>query len=199
MLTLSWVMIPWDWIGMVTIRSDTRRRTSMTGTIRVSPGSRTPMTRPRRNSTPFWYCWTIRTDSARPSTPSTTTTTTVVNAAISSPLRIYRCHRAQGFRSRVGAVAEQAQASEHDGGGLGPGRQQLAWDLPGVLVHVRQRAERPDIDVPVQQHRGQPTAGRGRAQPQQPGRGRRHRLGPEQCPLADRGPHRVVGGGVVPV
>src|ERR671919_1337685 len=192
MLTLSWVMIPWDWIGMVTIRSDTRRRTSMTGTIRVSPGSRTPMTRPRRNSTPFSYCWTIRTDSARPSTPSTTTTTTVVNAAISSPLRIYRCHRAQGFRSRVGAVAEQAQASEHDGGGLGPGRQQLAWDLPGVLVHVRQRAERPDIDVPVQQHRGQgaganqqrgqPTAGPGPDQHHQPDGDRHGGLGPEQCP-----------------
>jgi hypothetical protein len=56
MLTLSWVMMPWDWIGMVTIRNDTRRSTSITGTIRVRPGSRTPTTRPRRNSTPFSYC-----------------------------------------------------------------------------------------------------------------------------------------------
>src|SRR5919108_3622987 len=40
MLTLSWVMMPWDWIGMVTIRSDTRRSTSISGTISRRPGSR---------------------------------------------------------------------------------------------------------------------------------------------------------------
>ena len=30
-LTLSRVIMPWDWIGMVTIRSDTRRSTSDDG------------------------------------------------------------------------------------------------------------------------------------------------------------------------
>src|SRR5215207_6570982 len=68
-------MMPWDWMGMVTIRSDTRRSTSISGRISRRPGSRTPMTRPRRNSTPFSYCWTIRTDSANPSSTSTATTT----------------------------------------------------------------------------------------------------------------------------
>jgi hypothetical protein len=44
MLTLSQGMISWAGIGMVTIRSDTRRSTSSTGTISRSPGSRTPTT-----------------------------------------------------------------------------------------------------------------------------------------------------------
>ena len=39
-LTLSRVMMPWDWMGMVTIRSDTRRSTSISGTINRRPGSR---------------------------------------------------------------------------------------------------------------------------------------------------------------
>jgi hypothetical protein len=73
-------MMPWDWMGMVTIRSDTRRSTSSTGMIRVSPGSRTPTTRPRRNSTPRSYCWTTRTDN--PSTTSAATTSTIVNVDI---------------------------------------------------------------------------------------------------------------------
>src|SRR4029453_16531782 len=42
MLTLSWVMMPWDWMGMVTIRSDTRRRTSLRGGIRVRRGPPPP-------------------------------------------------------------------------------------------------------------------------------------------------------------
>ena len=45
-LTLSRVMIPCDWIGMVTIRNETRRRTSMIGTIRTRPGFFCPTTRP---------------------------------------------------------------------------------------------------------------------------------------------------------
>jgi hypothetical protein len=54
MLTLSLVMIPWDWIGTVIIRSDTFRGTSTTGTtIMARPGSLTILTRPNRNSTPF--------------------------------------------------------------------------------------------------------------------------------------------------
>src|SRR5512132_3324696 len=72
-------MMPWDWIGMVTIRSDTRRSTSISGRINRRPGSRTPMTRPRRNSTPFSYCWTIRTDNANPTSTSTATTTRTVS------------------------------------------------------------------------------------------------------------------------
>jgi tRNA synthetases class II (A) len=57
------------------------------------------------------------------------------------------------------AVDEQAQAGEPDGGGLGVGGQQLAGHLPGVLVHVGQRPERPHVHVPVQQHRGQRAGG----------------------------------------
>src|SRR5215211_7132907 len=85
MLTLSWVMMPWDWMGMVTIRSDTRRSTSITGTINRRPGSRTPMTRPSRNSTPFSYCWTIRTDRASPSSSSTNITRAVSRPFMSVP------------------------------------------------------------------------------------------------------------------
>src|SRR5215217_4592112 len=77
-------MMPWDWIGMVTIRSDTRRSTSTSGTISRRPGSRTPTTRPRRNSTPFSYCWTIRTDSASPTSASTATTTRTVSQPLMS-------------------------------------------------------------------------------------------------------------------
>src|SRR5215208_446827 len=77
-------MMPWDWIGMVTIRSDTRRSTSISGTISRRPGSRTPTTRPRRNSTPFSYCWTIRTDNANPTSASTATTTRTVSQPLMS-------------------------------------------------------------------------------------------------------------------
>ena len=78
-------MMPWDWMGMVTIRSDTRRSTSTTGMINRRPGSRTPTTRPRRNSTPFSYCWTIRTDNAPTSTSTATTTRTVSQPLMSYP------------------------------------------------------------------------------------------------------------------
>src|SRR6266487_3859762 len=76
-------MMPWDWIGMVTIRSDTRRRTSISGTISFRPGSRTPTTRPSRNSTPRSYCLTIRTDSA---SPSRATTANVTTRAMNAPI-----------------------------------------------------------------------------------------------------------------
>ena len=56
MLTLSRVMIPCDWIGIVTMRSEIRRRTSTTGTIGLNPGIRTPITLPRRKWTPISYC-----------------------------------------------------------------------------------------------------------------------------------------------
>jgi hypothetical protein len=68
---------PWDWIGMVTIRSDTRRSTSTSGTISRRPGARTPLTRPTRNSTPRSYCLTIRTDNASTTTTTTATTTLI--------------------------------------------------------------------------------------------------------------------------
>jgi hypothetical protein len=45
---LSRVMMPWDWMGMVTIRSDTRRSTSISGTINRRPGSRTSTTQPEQ-------------------------------------------------------------------------------------------------------------------------------------------------------
>src|SRR5512132_2515235 len=158
MLTLSRVMMPWDWTGMVTIRSDTRRSTSTTGTIRVSPGSRTPTTRPRRNSTPRSYCWTTRTDSANPTRTSTTSTTTMVKVDMSSSLPTCRCPLESAVPS-WGAVGEQAQCCKEDGGALGVGRQQLARHLPGVLVHVGQRAEWAYIDIPVQQHGTQRAGG----------------------------------------
>ena len=110
METLSRVMMPWDWMGMVMIRSDTRRRMSIIGTIRVRPGSRIPMTRPRRNSTPFSYCLTIRTERASPSRASTPSTIrTVTNAAIPNPFFPCRCRQgsavpcpraARAFRAR---------------------------------------------------------------------------------------------------
>jgi hypothetical protein len=42
MLTLSLVMIPWDWIGIVTIRNDTRLMHWTNGTMKISPGPRAP-------------------------------------------------------------------------------------------------------------------------------------------------------------
>ena len=54
-------MMPCDWIGIVTIRSDTLRITSMTGMISRRPGARGPRSRPSRNTTPCSYCQTIRT------------------------------------------------------------------------------------------------------------------------------------------
>ena len=54
-------MIPCDWIGIVTMRSETRCSTSTNGMISRRPGSRMPTTRPRRNSTPSSYCLTILT------------------------------------------------------------------------------------------------------------------------------------------
>jgi hypothetical protein len=45
--------MPCDWIGIVTIRSDTRTSRSITGMIRARPGSFTPATLPSRNNTPL--------------------------------------------------------------------------------------------------------------------------------------------------
>jgi hypothetical protein len=38
MLTLSLVMIPWDWIGSVTIRRETRSIRWISGRVKISPG-----------------------------------------------------------------------------------------------------------------------------------------------------------------
>src|SRR5215203_922930 len=128
-------MMPWDWIGMVTIRSDTRRRTSITGTISRRPGSRTPMTRPRRKSTPFSYCWTIRTDRASPTSTSTATTTTVSQPLMSYPFLAGTADRGDQpvLLVRVlGAVA----------GWLGPslgeqrGRRRPSGDAPARLTQL---------------------------------------------------------------
>ncbi len=80
-LTLSRVMMPWDWMGMVTMRIEIRHRRSMTGMMIRNPGSRTPITRPRRKCTPRWYCWTTLID-ARASNTATMTPETVRSAAI---------------------------------------------------------------------------------------------------------------------
>ena len=78
-------MMPCDWIGMVTIRSDTLCSTSMNGTMIRSPGVRVPRTCPSRNSTPCSYCFTTRTDIAAPiSSRTTTTTRTMIRASITS-------------------------------------------------------------------------------------------------------------------
>jgi AcrR family transcriptional regulator len=45
--------MPCDWIGIVTIRSDTRTSRSITGMIRARPRSFTPTTLPSRNNTPL--------------------------------------------------------------------------------------------------------------------------------------------------
>ena len=84
-LTLSRVMIPWDWIGIVTIRSETRFSTSTNGTITRSPGLRVPTTRPRRNSTPSSYCLTILRDNAARTARTATMTTMTTTAFMALP------------------------------------------------------------------------------------------------------------------
>ena len=74
-------MMPWDWIGIVTIRSEIRCSTSTNGMMNRKPGVRSPITRPNRNSTPFSYCLTMRTDIAA---PNNTTMMTATNTTISA-------------------------------------------------------------------------------------------------------------------
>ena len=68
-------MMPCDWMGMVTIRSETRCRTSTNGMISRSPGWRRPMTFPKRKTTPSSYCLTTLTDIASSTTRTTATAT----------------------------------------------------------------------------------------------------------------------------
>src|SRR5438270_11190027 len=57
MLTLSLVMIPCDWIGIVTIRNETRRMRCTNGTTEIRPGPRaSSFTFPRLNTTARSYC-----------------------------------------------------------------------------------------------------------------------------------------------
>src|SRR4051812_41143506 len=79
-------MIPCDWIGMVTIRSDTRWTWSTNGTITMTPGPRAPsLTLPSRNCTPRSYCFSIRTDATKPTTTITPTTTRAITAVMMLP------------------------------------------------------------------------------------------------------------------
>lgn len=45
-LTSSWVLMPCDWVGIVTMHSETRWSTSMKGMISRRPSPRSPTTRP---------------------------------------------------------------------------------------------------------------------------------------------------------
>ena len=57
MLTLSFVMIPCDWIGIVTIRNDTRSIRWANGTMKISPGPRaSPVIFPSLSTTARSYC-----------------------------------------------------------------------------------------------------------------------------------------------
>src|SRR5579863_2330604 len=97
-------MMPWDWIGIVTIRSDTRCSTSTNGMISRNPGSRGPCTRPSRNRTPCSYCLTILAAIASPSRASTTTTTiTMIRASIMGLLFSYQ----DELRSRASVLVRE--------------------------------------------------------------------------------------------
>ena len=79
-LTLSLVMIPWDWMGMVTIRSETFLSWSSTGRITRRPGSFVPRILPSRKWTPRSYSVTTLSDMLRRMRATTTSaaTTTMV-------------------------------------------------------------------------------------------------------------------------
>ena len=82
-LTLSRVMMPCDWIGIVTMRSDTRRSRSTTGMMRISPGPRGPSwSFPSRNWTPRSYCLMTRIAAASSATAAAATSTTMSGAAL---------------------------------------------------------------------------------------------------------------------
>src|SRR5687768_6259540 len=66
-------MMPCDWIGRVTMRSDTLIITSTIGMMNRMPGSRTLCRRPNRSTTPRSYCFTMRTDMKNSTIASTPT------------------------------------------------------------------------------------------------------------------------------
>jgi len=84
-------MMPCDWIGMVTIRRLTLRRSSTSGMMNVNPGARTPTTRPSRNSTPCSYCLTMRSDNARTISATTSRQMTMMTTSMSRPHREDHC------------------------------------------------------------------------------------------------------------
>src|ERR1035441_8411215 len=119
-LTLSRVIMPCDWIGIVTIRSDTRRRLSTNGMMTRNPGSRLPMTLPSRNRTPCSYCFTILSANAKPSmamTPTITRTVMMVSI-LQSFSDVGGANRAKGPQ---GAGCENPR--------------ELDWIDPGIVAH----------------------------------------------------------------
>src|SRR4029453_3178437 len=138
---------------MVKLRGAPRRSTSTSGTINRRPGSRTPITRPSRNSTPFSYCWTIRTDNHNTSSANTATTTTTVSQPLMSvPFYRHRMRAAPAPRGpsylvgRYVGRAEHVRVAQVEGAQVGhqvaqlpPGRlvilgRTLLFDAPGVLL-----------------------------------------------------------------
>jgi hypothetical protein len=57
----------------------------MTGTISLSPGSRTPITLPKRKCTPISYCCTMRIASSRARNAAKTTAITATILMLTSP------------------------------------------------------------------------------------------------------------------
>jgi hypothetical protein len=88
MLMLSRVMMPWDWIGMVTIRSDTRRSTSISGTINRRPGSRTPTTRRAKQ-----HALLVLLDDPHRQRNPTSASTVTATRTVSQPYRSVPFHR----------------------------------------------------------------------------------------------------------
>src|SRR5208337_4247197 len=106
-LTLSRVMIPCDWMGMVTMRIEIRHRRSMIGMMNRNPGSRTPITRPSRKCTPRWYCCTIRIEALNNST-ATRTATTIAITALEPMITAPNTFSTDNARS-TGALSQQPQ------------------------------------------------------------------------------------------
>ncbi len=169
MLTLSLVMIPWDWMGIVTIRSDTFRSLSTTGMMKFRPGSRTPMTRPRRKSTPLSYCVTILIAMASPMRTRAASTITTIHVFMSCflpagherarpPSSVWsRPGRGQGRVScRLDRKPPDRGVGE-DSGGVGVGERQLIGDVAGPRLdrvpvpEVARRKQRTAIGKPAHQ------------------------------------------------
>src|ERR1700684_1322291 len=147
-------MMPWDWIGIETIRMGTRCRTTANAMITRSPGSRGPRTRPSRNSTPCWYCLTTLIASASPTASSSRTMTTIMitifMGAYSCAFSAVREPGPPGPPGSPGLPSGQVVDEQEDGGaddGGDPGGQ---VEEPVQGVDVEQlggrpaAAERPD-------------------------------------------------------
>ena len=143
MLTLSRVMIPWDWMGMVTIRSDTRRSTSITGTISAGRAPAPPDPAEPEQHAPL----VLLDDPHRHRKPEHGPARPHNHDDLQHGHFILSCsgvatHRNQRFPPGKPAVGPiRPSPAQHHRGALGVGRQQLAGHLPGVLVHVRQTGQ----------------------------------------------------------